>query len=111
MVGQRDVAEGEATSGGGIRNYAETNAATLDKPTAVLGGWGHLGTVFLDVPKGFPVTPQGEVAARRSTLAQNQKAYGHMGPERTYEGTTYNPFHEEHRDFNSAGHGGPRRVT
>jgi hypothetical protein len=103
LVGQKDSPEGEANTGPGIASYAREHAETLDKPNRFLGGWGTRGTVVLDVPKGFPDTPKGETAARRSTLTNDQEAYGRMGRDREYAGTTYNPYHANHRDpFNPA---------
>jgi hypothetical protein len=99
MVGQRDVPEGMGRAGAAtIRKYAEANAPTLDKPERYLGGWTKGGKTSLDVPRGYPTTPTGEVAARKSTLRNTQKAYGHMGPQRDYQGDVYNPFHPAFQD-------------
>lgn len=99
MVGQRDVPEGIGKAGATtIRKYAQANAPTLDKPERYLGGWSSGGKTYLDVPRGYPTTPTGEVAARKSTLRNTQQAYGHMGPQRTYQGTISNPFHPAHQD-------------
>jgi hypothetical protein len=107
LVGQRDVPEGAhplPSTGEAIESYAQQHEATLDRPNRFLGGWGEGGEGRLDVPRGYPRTPRGEVAARKSTLRNTQEAYGEMGASRTYEGTTYNPFHSRFQDPFSGEH-------
>lgn len=115
MVGQRDVEEGKhpaPAQGAEIERYATTHEAALDKPDRYLGGWEHGGTAYLDVPRGFSRTAAGEVAARRSSLTNDQISYGVMGPKRTFEGTVANPFHAEHTDpFNLATKADPDEAT
>ena len=101
VVAQRDVPEGIHTApaeGAQIHSYAQEQSATLDKPNRLLGGWLEKGQAFVDVPRAYPRTAKGEVKARKSSLRNTQISYGEMGPQRTYAGTTYNPFHERHQD-------------
>ncbi|NBZ96563.1 MAG: hypothetical protein EBR40_09095 [Proteobacteria bacterium] len=96
MVGQRDVEEGThamPSTGTDIRVYADSNAPTLSRPERYLGGWVEDEDAYLDVPKGFPRTPQGEVDARKSTLENSQRAYGVVDSKGRYAGTVYSPFH------------------
>jgi len=99
MVGQRDVQEGThalPSTGSSIRTYAEANQTTLMQPGRHLGGWaGNEGN--LDVPAAFPRTPRGEVAARRSTLANEQMAYGEISRKGAYVGDRNNPYHPGNR--------------
>lgn len=100
MVGQRDVAEGIhplPAEGGVISDYADSNASTLSRSDRYLGGWRSDGKAYLDVPKGFPRTPQGEVDARKSTLANDQQAYGVMNTKGKYAGEVLNPHDPDHQ--------------
>lgn len=101
VVAQRDVPEGvypAPAEGAKIHDYAQNQASTLDQPNRLLGGWLEKGKAFVDVPRSFPGTAGGEVEARQSSLDNTQISYGQMGSDRQYAGTTYNPYHEQHRD-------------
>ena len=95
MVGQRDVEEGVhdlPSTGTAIQAYADANVATLSQTDRHLGGW-NAGKGYLDIPKGFDRTPEGEVAARLSTMENTQIAYGNVNTSGNYVGDRFNPFH------------------
>jgi hypothetical protein len=115
MVGQRDVQEGThalPSTGSSIRGYAEANSDTLMTPGRYLGGWAaNAGN--LDVPTGFPRTPQGEVEARRSTISNDQIAYGELNSRANYVGDRTNPFHsalERDDEGRSTGYSAPKEA-
>ena len=102
MVGQRDVPEGEhalPSRGSDVRSYVEAPgvAETVSSPNRFLGGWGHEGKAYLDVPRGFPRTPAGESGARRSAIENDQIAIGVLGKSGNFAGEINNPFHPENR--------------
>ena len=79
-----------------LKQFAQQHAATLDRPGRLLGGWASKGRAWQDVPRGYPITPQGEVGARHATLRENQEAFGVLGTEAEgFLGEIAHPFHPE----------------
>jgi hypothetical protein len=93
MVGiGREEMQPLPVSGGQVRAYAESHDVELRRPEHYLGGWSFEGEGALDVSKGFPRSPDGEVAARQETLRNSETAYGKIDAHAEYEGSVQNPY-------------------
>lgn len=78
--------------GSDVRDYVQKNLGDLSQHEHYLGGWEYQGTGTLDVSRGLPNTPSGEVETRGVAMDVGETGYGVIDKMGEYQGTRYNPF-------------------